>query len=54
MNVFEANGYSRSDALAVNSYSELSVPVHFRADIQSFPQSEACSTVFEPKTLPRK
>jgi len=23
MNVFEANGYSRGDALAVNSYSEL-------------------------------
>jgi hypothetical protein len=24
MNVFEANGYSRNDALAVNSYSKLS------------------------------
>jgi FKBP12-rapamycin complex-associated protein len=53
MNVFEANGYSRSDALAVNSYSQLTVPAS-RADVQSSLQSEACSTVFEPRTLPRK
>jgi len=57
MNVFEANGYSRSDALAVNSYSELFILYQLRrkkANDQSSPRSEVCSIVFELKTLLRK
>lgn len=55
MSVFEAHGYSRSDCLAVNSYSRsFRYPREAMPNEQSFQQFEASSTVSEPKTHPRK
>lgn len=57
MSIFEANGYSRSDGIAVNSYSQYRSReklMLWRLTSQSFRLSGACSTVFELKIRPRR
>jgi hypothetical protein len=57
MSVFEANGYQRSDALAVNSYSEssyFSSCVVICTNYQLYLPFEVCSTVSELRILQKR